>query len=80
MIVSCNDNTPHHHHGTGCEKVWWQGRDSNPRPSGYEPDEIPNFSTLRNPMITQGEKVVNTTTHPEDLTVRERNPCPIRMM
>ncbi len=26
---------------------WWRGRDLNPRPSGYEPDELPNCSTPR---------------------------------
>ena len=25
---------------------WVQGRDLNPRPSGYEPDELPDCSTL----------------------------------
>ena len=27
--------------------TWVQGRDLNPRPPGYEPDELPNCSTLR---------------------------------
>src|SRR4051794_784484 len=27
--------------------VWWRGRDLNPRPSGYEPDELPDCSTPR---------------------------------
>ena len=27
--------------------MWVQGRDLNPRPPGYEPDELPNCSTLR---------------------------------
>src|SRR5688500_15392451 len=27
--------------------TWWRGRDSNPRPSGYEPDELPDCSTPR---------------------------------
>ena len=27
--------------------LWVQGRDLNPRPPGYEPDELPNCSTLR---------------------------------
>ena len=26
---------------------WVQGRDLNPRPSGYEPDELPDCSTLQ---------------------------------
>src|ERR1700740_3245660 len=28
-------------------KVWLRGRDLNPRPSGYEPDELPGCSTPR---------------------------------
>src|SRR3954471_9403534 len=27
--------------------IWLRGRDSNPRPSGYEPDELPDCSTPR---------------------------------
>ena len=27
--------------------MWWRGRDLNPRPSGYEPDELPDCSTPR---------------------------------
>src|SRR5581483_12273014 len=30
-----------------CGSNWWRGRDSNPRPSGYEPDELPDCSTPR---------------------------------
>src|SRR5687767_1119557 len=26
---------------------WWRGWDLNPRPPGYEPDELPDCSTLR---------------------------------
>ena len=29
------------------QRKWWRGRDLNPRPSGYEPDELPNCSTPR---------------------------------
>ena len=25
--------------------IWWRGHDSNVRPSGYEPDELPDCST-----------------------------------
>jgi hypothetical protein len=28
-------------------KIWLRGRDLNPRPSGYEPDELPGCSTPR---------------------------------
>ena len=27
--------------------AWWRGWDLNPRPSGYEPDELPDCSTPR---------------------------------
>ncbi len=27
--------------------LWWRERDSNPRPPGYEPDELPDCSTSR---------------------------------
>ena len=27
------------------QKIWLRGRDLNPRPSGYEPDELPGCST-----------------------------------
>ena len=35
--------------GTGPDlrTLWWRGRDLNPRPSGYEPDELPDCSTPR---------------------------------
>ena len=29
------------------ERNWLRGRDLNPRPSGYEPDELPGCSTPR---------------------------------
>src|SRR3954454_8704852 len=29
------------------QALWWRGRDLNPRPSGYEPDELPDCSTPR---------------------------------
>src|SRR5664280_1656580 len=32
--------------GTSCFP-WWRGWDLNPRPSGYEPDELPDCSTPR---------------------------------
>src|SRR5580765_5538142 len=33
----------------GCARqvIWLRGRDLNPRPSGYEPDELPGCSTPR---------------------------------
>src|SRR5438876_5724960 len=30
-----------------CPFTWWRGWDLNPRPSGYEPDELPDCSTPR---------------------------------
>ena len=27
------------------QRIWLRGRDLNPRPSGYEPDELPGCST-----------------------------------
>ncbi len=27
--------------------IWWRGRDLNPRPLGYEPNELPDCSTPR---------------------------------
>ena len=27
--------------------IWWRGGDLNSRPSGYEPDELPDCSTPR---------------------------------
>ena len=29
------------------KKIWWRGGDLNSRPSGYEPDELPDCSTPR---------------------------------
>src|SRR5690606_28251211 len=31
----------------GPSLTWWRGWDLNPRPSGYEPDELPDCSTPR---------------------------------
>ncbi len=28
-------------------EIWWRGKDLNLRPSGYEPDELPDCSTPR---------------------------------
>ena len=37
---------------------WWRGRDLNPRPSGYEPDELPDCSTPRRTRhVTSGTEV-----------------------
>src|SRR5262249_5762801 len=51
------DTAGRRHHGPGTTKArnlndsgpstWWRGRDLNPRPSGYEPDELPDCSTPR---------------------------------
>ena len=34
---------------------WVQGRDLNPRPSGYEPDELPDCSTLQHFVVEYGD-------------------------
>src|SRR5437763_4802000 len=34
-------------HGVARQVIWLRGRDLNPRPSGYEPDELPGCSTPR---------------------------------
>ena len=34
---------------------WVQGRDLNPRPSGYEPDELPDCSTLQHFDVEYGD-------------------------
>ena len=34
----------------GVLRKWWRGRDLNSRPSGYEPDELPDCSTPRRPL------------------------------
>ena len=31
--------------GSFATRIWLRGRDLNPRPSGYEPDELPGCST-----------------------------------
>jgi hypothetical protein len=35
------------HSGIVVTKIWLRGRYLNPRPSGYEPDELPGCSTPR---------------------------------
>ncbi len=40
---------------------WWRGSDLNQRPSGYEPDELPDCSTPR-------REVEGTGAHPETPT------------
>ena len=37
----------HTQKGAKKQTKWWRGRDLNPRPSGYEPDELPDCSTPR---------------------------------
>ena len=40
--------------------IWLRGRDLNPRPSGYEPDELPGCSTPRLEEINIVERVVKS--------------------
>ena len=57
---------------------WLRGRDLNPRPSGYEPDELPGCSTPRLYLCQlkrrkQIEKVeLNLSTSPDDETSEDR--------
>jgi hypothetical protein len=41
-------------------RVWLRGRDLNPRPSGYEPDELPGCSTPRLEEINIMERIVKS--------------------
>src|SRR5438046_9868639 len=41
----------------GNSKGWLRGRDLNPRPLGYEPNELPDCSTPRHPNILSLEMV-----------------------
>ena len=41
--------------------IWLRGRDLNPRPSGYEPDELPDCSTPRLEMRIMPRSHVNAT-------------------
>ena len=35
--------------------IWWRGKDLNLRPSGYEPDELPDCST---PLLEEKERIL----------------------
>ncbi len=48
--ISENVNAIRHR---GLAEIWLRGRDLNPRPSGYEPDELPGCST---PLFIYGDK------------------------
>ncbi len=37
-------------------KYWWRGKDLNLRPSGYEPDELPDCST---PLLEEKGRILN---------------------
>src|SRR5204863_849839 len=39
--------------------IWLRGRDLNPRPSGYEPDELPGCSTPRLEVRIMPHRVAN---------------------
>src|SRR4029078_2894184 len=45
---------------------WWRGWDLNPRPSGYEPDELPDCSTPRR---------TNQATRPPSTTAKGEAPA-----
>ena len=47
------------------DRKWLQGRDLNPRPPGYEPDELPDCSTLRQVLETKwwARRDLNPHTH-----------------
>ena len=40
---------------------WLRGRDLNPRPSGYEPDELPGCSTPRLEVVIMPHRAMNAT-------------------
>ncbi len=41
--------------------IWLRGRDLNPRPSGYEPDELPGCSTPRLEICSMQQEAHNAT-------------------
>lgn len=48
-LPACHKLTPCHAMGSvATHRPWLRGRDLNPRPSGYEPDELPDCSTSQN--------------------------------
>ena len=70
--------------GSGTLEIWLRGRDLNPRPLGYEPNELPDCSTprhLKNPQSTtpsctlasDAPHTVCRTAHAHDCKPRLRN-------
>src|SRR5881392_1917986 len=57
-------------------EIWLRGRDLNPRPSGYEPDELPDCSTPRRPNCIDSIAAKICTVNPEFCVSLSGRPCP----